>query len=91
MAILDKVKNDLGIGGTARDTQITLAIETAKAKLGMTGVDIVAETDEYTCSAIIMFCRAWFNFQGDGERYEKAFQAMADSMSMASEYAEEQE
>lgn len=89
--ILEKVKNDLGFSADTRNAEIQLAIDTAKAKLGMTGVDTVNDGDAFTSAAIIMFCRGWFNFQGDGERYEKAFQTMADGMSLASEYMEAEE
>ena len=82
--LLDPVKTDLGI----TDNDIQDAIETAKQRLSQIGVGIVSENNRTTVTAIKLFCRYWFNFQGDGERYEESFKSLADAMSKASEFRE---
>lgn len=86
--LLDTVKNDLGITHNKRNSDIQDAIETAKQRLSQIGVGIVSENNRTTVTAIKLFCRYWFNFQGDGERYEESFKSLADAMSKASEFRE---
>lgn len=86
--LLDTVKNDLGITHNKRNSDIQDAIETAKQRLSQIGVGIVSENNKTTVTAIKLFCRYWFNFQGDGERYEESFKSLADAMSKASEFRE---
>ena len=86
--VLAAVKTDLGITSTRRDSDIGTAIEAAKQRLSMIGVDTVSTSDEVTLQAVKLYCRAWFNFQGDSERYAQAFERLANAMSHASEYQE---
>ncbi len=86
--LLEAVKNDLSIKHSKKDDEITAAIETAKQRLSQIGVDVVNEKNKTTASAIKLYCRYWFNFQGDGARYERAFRNMANAMSRASEFME---
>ena len=86
--LLDTVKNDLGITHNKRNSDIQDAIETAKQRLSQIGVGIVSENNKTTVTAIKLFCRYWFNFQGDGDRYEESFKSLADAMSKASEFRE---
>lgn len=86
--LLDPVKTDLGITHSKKDNDIQDAIETAKQRLSQIGVGIVSENNKTTVTAIKLFCRYWFNFQGDGERYEESFKSLADAMSKASEFQE---
>ena len=88
MAILDSVKTDLGITNTAFDTDLTVAIKAAEQKLKMQGVEVISETDELTAIAISYYCRGWKNFQGDGLRYEAAFERLADAMALSGDYKE---
>lgn len=84
--VLAAVKLDLGITHAAKDDDIVNAIDTAKRRLGMIGVDTVETEDATTMTAIKLYCRAWFNFQGDADRYRDAFEHLANAMSHASEY-----
>lgn len=86
MAILDKVKLSLGKTGTAKDSDIQSTIDAAKQDLRIKGVAWVQETDPLTERAIIQYCRAWYNFQGDGERYLKAYEQMANAMALDVDY-----
>lgn len=89
--LVNAVKTDLGITSDRRNGDITTAIMAAEARLSMIGVEIVDETDEVTEQAVKLYCRGWFNFQGDSERYEQAFEKLANAMSHAAEYQGENE
>ena len=84
--LLDAIKTDLGISHGKKDTAIQDAIETAKQRLSQIGVNVVDEKDRTTATAIKLFCRYWFNFQGDGDRYLDSFNSLANAMSGANEY-----
>lgn len=89
MAILEAVKLSLGKSGTSRDTDIISTIEAAKHDLRMRGVQLIIDTDPVTERAIIQYCRAWYNFQGEGERYQKAYESMSNAMALDADYAME--
>ena len=89
MAILDDVKGSLGISNTSKDADITRTIDSAKQAMKMQGVQIIDETDPHTEQCIILYCRAWYNFQGDGERYSAQFERMANALALELDYMEE--
>lgn len=84
--LINTVKTDLGITSNRRDGDIETAVMAAERRLNMIGVQLVEETDDVTVQAVKLYCRSWFNFQGDGERYEKAFEQLANAMAHAGEY-----
>lgn len=84
--LVNAIKTDLGITSSRKDSDIEDAINAAARRLSMIGVETVDEVDNLTMQAIKLYCRGWFNFQGDGERYELAFEQLANAMSHAREY-----
>ena len=58
----------------------------AAQELRMHGVRAIDEEDPLTAQALKFYCRGFFNFQGDGERYMKAFEHLADSMALSGDY-----
>lgn len=84
--MLSAVRRDLGITSTKKDKDIEVAIAAAVRRLSMVGVELVSTSDDLTMQAVKLYCRAWFNFQGDGERYQQAFEHLANGMSHAREY-----
>ncbi len=84
--LVNAIKTDLGITSSRKDNDIEDAINAATRRLSMIGVETVEQTDNLTLQAIKIYCRGWFNFQGDGERYEQAFEQLANAMSHAREY-----
>ena len=84
--LVNAIKTDLGVTSSRKDSNIENAINAAKRRLSMIGVETVEEVDDLTLQAIKIYCRGWFNFQGDSERYEQAFEQLANAMSHAREY-----
>ncbi len=80
------VRNDLHIRNDAKDAQITEAITTAKKRMSMMGVGVVSELDPTTLQCIKLYCRFYFNFQGEAQRYFEAFEYMANAMALSSDY-----
>lgn len=88
MAILEEVKKSLGISSASRDEDIKRTIAAAKKDMWRRGVKVIDFADALTVQAVILYCRAWYNFQGDGERYMKAYADAADAMAMEIVYNE---
>lgn len=86
MAILDDVKKSLHITNTANDADISDAIEACKIDLTLGGALIVNEEDALTKQAIKLYVRGYFNYQGEGERWQKAYSALKDSMALCGDY-----
>lgn len=84
--IAEKVKKDLHISSQTKNDQIDLAVEAAKRLLSIRGVGKIDPNDATTAQCIMLYCRYYFNYQGDAERYLAAFESMANSMAMAGEY-----
>lgn len=84
-------KRDLGITHDKKDGSITNAIETAAQRLSMIGVDTVDLTDPTTETAVLLYVRYWMNYQGDGPRYLQLFESLANAMSHATEYRDDEE
>lgn len=86
--LTNTVKTDLGIRNDYHYDQINLAINTAKAQMMMRGVTVINETDPTTVICVELYCRYWFNFQGEAQRFFQAFEFLANAMAISSEYGE---
>lgn len=87
--LTNTVKTDLGITNTKKDTEIAMAIDSAKTQMAMRGVTVIQETDPTTVNCILLFCRQWFNFQGEADRFFQAFEFLANAMAKSTEYGED--
>ena len=86
MPILEQVKLDLGIKHSKKDSDIQAAIAACFADLRIAGVDNTAETDPLIIAAVKFYCRAFFNYQGDAERYDNAYTKLKQALSLAGDY-----
>lgn len=86
MAILDEVKASLNVTNDYHDNDIHSTIEAAKQDMRMKGVRIIDENDAKTLSVIKLFCRAWYNYQGDGTVYDERYTLAANGMAKELEY-----
>lgn len=86
MAILDDVKKSLKITNAANDGDISDVIDACKIDLTLAGIAVVSESDALTKQAIKLYARGYFNYQGEGERWQKAYSALKDSMGLCGDY-----
>jgi len=86
MRILDDVKTALGISSNDRDAEIKGVILAGIQQMSMMGVQTIDERDPLTNLAIQMYCKANFNYQGDAERWQSAFERTVNGMAKACEY-----
>ncbi len=87
--LTDTVKRDLGIKNTKHDMEIETTIEAAKIQMGMRGVTVISEADPTAINCIQLYCRYYFNFQGEADRFFKAWEFLTNAMAESSEYGED--
>ena len=89
MALIDDVKLSLRISSTDLDIEVQDLIDTAKAEMTLTGIDVVRKTDADPLikRAIITYCKANFDTETqESDRLLKAYQSLKEHLSFASDY-----
>lgn len=88
--LLNDVKTSMRIKHNALDADFINKIQTALDEMERTGVQIPAEIHTSTDRLIVTGCELytkWMSdFEGKGERYQKNFEQLRDTLSMSSEY-----
>ena len=86
MSTLTEIKTTLRLSNSALDDEIKTDIQAARQRMRMIGVQIVDEDDSLTKTALKLHAKGTFNFQGDGPRYEEAFEKLATAMALSGDY-----
>ena len=87
MALLSDIKVALRIKSTAFDTaEVTPIIEACFLDLRIAGVNVIEETDPLIQRAVILYAKANFGFDGESERYQKAYEALKNSLALSGDY-----
>lgn len=95
--MLDKVKNALRVKTTAFDDEVQGLIDACKADLRLVGVNVPEATtpaageppaagDPLIERAVILYAKANFGFNADSEKYQKAYDLLKCSLSLAGDY-----
>lgn len=95
--MLDKVKNALRVKTTAFDEEIEGLIDACEADLRLVGVNIpkkgASVSDEKSLAgdplilrAVILYAKANFGFNDESEKYQKAYDYLKCSLSLAGDY-----
>lgn len=85
MAILDVVKKDIRITHSKLDDDLTLTIDACKNDLGLAGV-IDDDSKPLISKAICLYCRWDVDYQGQGDRYLNAYNALKTALSLTGDY-----
>lgn len=91
--MLDKVKIALRMKGTSLDSDVQETIDACKADLQLAGVQAggletgdTEPSDPLIRRAIILYAKATYDFEGQGDRYQRAYDALKMSMMLAGDY-----
>ena len=68
------------------EEEVDLLIQAAGADLNRRGVNIVDPEDPLTKQAIKLYCKGHYGYDKDSERFQKAYEALADGMSLSGDY-----
>ena len=89
MSLLEDVRANLRISGTMFDeSEIEPLIFACKKDLELAGVKYIEETDPLIKRAVILYCKAYFGFNKDMERYVNAYEFQKKSLACAGDYNE---
>lgn len=86
MDLLEEVRTRLRIKARVFDqAELEPLISAAQADLARVGVK-AGEADPLLRQAVVLYCKAYFGFAEDAERYRRAYEALRDSMALSGEY-----
>lgn len=85
--MLEKVKVELRIKGSAFNDEIQSLIDAAKLDLSISGVANTTEADKLVHRAIVLYCKAHFGVDNpNSEKYLESYTSLKTHMSLASGY-----
>lgn len=86
MDLRDEVKVRLRLKSAVYDdAEIQPLIDACMRDMGRVGVK-ANDTDPLTRQAVALYCKANFGFSNDSERYQRAYEALRDSMALSGDY-----
>jgi hypothetical protein len=85
--MLEIVKLALRIKTTAFDfDEITPIIDACKIDLKLAGVNVIVDTDPLIQRAVVLYTKANFGNNPDSEKYQKSYEMLKCSLSLAGDY-----
>lgn len=82
--MLQAAKQSLRISHSKSDTDIQDTINACKADLERAGIS-VNEEDPLIIQAVKLFCRWFYNFENQADRYRRSYDSLVTSMSLDGE------
>ncbi|MBQ1235470.1 MAG: hypothetical protein IIX72_00685 [Oscillospiraceae bacterium] len=88
--LLSAVKYDLGIKSSAKDSDIEENIDAAIEDISRHGVadSKISRENPSIRQAVKLYCRAVYNFQGDGERYAQSYEKYVNGLALDGKFKE---
>ena len=93
--MLKKIKLSLRISHNAIDDDISSNIDTCMLDLIRVGVHksiaVNNSTDALICKAAELYCKWQYDFNGKGDKFEKAYISLRDALSLCEDYNTERD
>ena len=86
--MIDKVKLALRLKTNTFDTEITGLIDACKLDLRLAGVNHILDGDPLVERAVILYCKANFGYDDENGNFQRAYEALRDSLALAGDYAD---
>lgn len=88
--LLEAVKLDLGIKSAAKNADISDTIAAALEDINRRGVaqSKITPNNPSIKQAVKLYCRAAYNFQGDGERYAQSYEKYVNGLALDGKFKE---
>lgn len=84
--MLEKIKLDLRISHDDMDDDVQDNIDAALAEMARVGIALPEEEDALVVRAVKTYCRWQYNFEGEADRYRKAYEDLVSVMSLHDRY-----
>ncbi len=85
---IEQMRSMVRISHTKLDDELGMLKEAYLTDLSMSGVNTIPTDDMLSLATLMLYLRWRENYNGEADRYEKAYEAAKISMSLASEYSE---
>lgn len=83
------MRQRLRIKSEALDVEIEQNIQAALTEMRRVGIVVTDLSSPLIFTCAEFYCKWMMGFEGDGEKYEKAFEKMRDALSLTGEYTDE--
>ena len=81
----EEIRKSMRISHTGLDDEIKRNIDTCLLDMERAGVNVKKE-DQLLDKACELYCKAQFNYLGKGEQFQKNYEQLRDSLSLAEKY-----
>ena len=86
MADLARLKTALRISHNKLDEEIQYNEDACKKDMMRVGITVINEEDSAIQKVFELYLKCQYDFNGAGERYEKAYKGMRNGLSLCGEY-----
>lgn len=83
--MIEEIRSSMRITHRYSDEEILRNIDTCKIDMRMAGV-YGADSDELIRKACELYVKWQFDYEGKGERFEKAYRSLKDAMALCGDY-----
>lgn len=83
-----EIRKTLRTNSRSADSEIIDLIQAAVQDMDLRGVKYKGETDPLSRQAIKLYCKGNYGYDEDAEKFQKAYEALRDSMALSGEYKE---
>lgn len=88
MTEIEAMRKRLRIKTNILDVDIEQNIQSAIAEMRRVGIAVTDLSKPLVFTCAEFYCKWLMGFEGDGEKYEKAFEKVRDALSLSGEYNE---
>lgn len=81
----ETIRKSMRISHNALDDDIRRDMDAARLDMSRVGIDILKD-DALIDKAIELYCKAQIDYLGKGEQFQKNYENLRDSLSLAEEY-----
>lgn len=90
MIDLECVKSELRVKTNTFDDEIKGLIASCLQDLYLRGVEKIPEEDPLVFRGVVHYCKAHFGYDDQPQRWQGAYESLANSMAQAKEYRKEE-
>lgn len=87
--MLEQIRKALRMNHSKLDDDIRDTISACQRDLSLAGIVCNDEEDFLIIQAIKLYCRWQFNYEGQADRYEKAYNSLRISLALSGDYNEQ--
>ncbi len=85
---IGELKKSVRTKATDANSEIKDLAQAAVQDMRLRGVAYKGETDPLTRQAIKLYCKGNYGYDEDAEKFQKAYEALRDSMALSGDYKE---